>query len=173
MRHTMKRLIPLLCTAALFVQPALAETKLRCSKVLAESSSKDKVPTFSATAVLDVNLLVQFVPGHAKELADGDHWLEVRFFGPQEFLYESRIVPLTSDPGQTSSTKHVPRYRRPIVRKLVKPSKSGKEIEVSIPLPVAATTIVSSSMYGTWRAEASLDGSDEPCAAAATFVITQ
>ena len=169
----MKRLVLLLCTAALYVQPALAETKLRCSKVLAESSSKDKVPAFSATAVLDVNLLVQFVPGHAKELAEGDHWLEVRFFGPQDFLYESRIVPLTSDPQQTSSTKHVHGYRRPLARKLVKPSKSGKEIEVSIPLPVAATTIVSSSMYGTWRAEAFLDGSDERCAPAASFAITQ
>lgn len=169
----MKRTILFLCTAVLFTQPALAAPKLRCSKLIAESSSKDEVPTFSATAVLDVNLLVQFVPGHAKELAGGDHQVEVRFFGPQGFLYESRIVPLTSDPQQTSSTRHVHGYRRPIARKLVKPSKSGKEIEVSIPLPVAATTIVSSSMYGTWRAEAFLDDATEPCAPAATFVITQ
>ena len=169
----MKRPFLLLCIAVLLAQPSLAATKLRCSKVLAESSSKDKVPSFSATAVLDVNLLVQFVPGHAKALADEDHWLEVRFFGPQGFLYESRVVPLTSDPQQTSSTKHVPGYRRPLARKLVKPSKSGKEIEVSVPLPVAATTIVSSSMYGTWRAEAFLDDATEPCAPAVSFVITQ
>jgi len=170
----MKRAVLFLCAAVLLAQPTLAATKLRCSKVVAESSAKkDEVPSFSATAVLDVNLLVQFVPGHAKALADEDHWLEVRFFGPQGFLYESRVVPLTSDPQQTSRTKHVDGYRRPLARKLVKPSKSGKEIEVSVALPIAATSIVSSSMYGTWRAEVFIDDATEPCAPATTFVITQ
>jgi hypothetical protein len=169
----MKRALFLLSAVVLLAQPALAKTKLRCSKLVAESDGKSKVATFSATAVLDVDLLVQFTPGHAKALADEDHWIEVRFFGPQGFLYESRMVPLTSDPRQASSAKSFHGYPRALGRKLVKASKSGKELEVSVPLPVAATSIVESSLYGTWRAEAYLDDSTEPCTEPLAFVITQ
>ena len=169
----MKRVLLLLAAVLLLAQPALAKTKLRCSKLVAESDGKNKVATFSATQVLDVNLLVQFTPGHAKALAEEDHWVEVRFFGPHGYVYESRMVPLTADPRQTADTKQFHGYPRPLARKLVKASKSGKELEVSVPLPVAATSIVESSLYGTWRAEAYLDGSDEPCTEPLAFAITQ
>lgn len=169
----MKRVLFLLCAVLLLATPALAKTKLRCSKLVAENGGKSAVPSFSATKVLDVNLLVQFAPGHARALADEDHWVEVRFFGPQGFVYESRMVPLTSDPRQTSHKKQFHGYARPLARKLVKASKSGKELEVSVPLPVAATSIVESSLYGTWRAEAYLDDSDEPCTEPLAFAIAQ
>ena len=173
MREILKRSILLLCAITLFAQPMFAAAKIRCSNVTTENNSKTGLPQFSATGVLDVNLLVQFVPGLTKELAKGDHWLEVRFYGPQGFLYESRMVPVTSDPAQVSQLKKFNGYRRPMERKLAKASKSKREIEINVPLPVAATSIVSSSMYGTWRAEVFVDGSDEPCAAPASFVITQ
>lgn len=160
----MKRAI-LLLSALLLAMPALAAAKLRCSKLVAEN--------VSAATTLDANVLVQFTPGHAKQLADEDHWVEVRFFGPQDFLYESRKLPLTSDPQQTSSAKQFHGYARPVARKLVAASKPGKDLEVGVPLPVAATSIVSNAMYGTWRAEAYLDDDTEPCAAAVTFTIAQ
>lgn len=168
-----QRPLLLLSAVALFAMPALAEQKLRCSKLAVETTSKAKVPSFSATTVLDINLLVQFVPGHAKELADGDHAVEVRFFGPQGFLYESRMVPLTSDGKQTTKSRQFAGYRRPIARKLVAPSKSGKEIEARVPLAVAATSITANTLYGSWRAEVYLDGEREPCAPAVTFLITE
>lgn len=157
----------------LTAQSALADQELRCSKLAVETVSKEKLPTFSAMNVLDVNLLVQFVPGHAKELAEGDHSVEVRFFGPQGFLYESRMVPLTSDLKASAQAKRFAGYRRPIARKLVAPSKSGKGIEARVPLAVAATSITTNTLYGTWRAEAYLDGASEPCAPPAAFVITE
>lgn len=159
----MKRAILLLSALAMAV-PVFGAAKIRCSKLAADG--------VSASAALDVNLVVQFSPGHAKQLAEEDHWVEVRFYGPQGFLYESRLLPLTSDPQQTSATRQFPGYPRPLARKLVAPSKAGKELELSVPLPVAATSIVSNALYGTWRAEAYVDDATEPCAAA-TFTITQ
>jgi hypothetical protein len=161
---TMKRQILLLSALLLVTHSALAAAKIRCSKLVAEN--------VSATKTLDAGVVVQFTPGHARQLADEDHWVEIRFFGPQGYLYESRKVPLTSDAQQTSGTKHFPGYARPIARRLVKASKPGSDLEASILLPVAATSIVTNAMYGTWRAEAYVDDAAEPCAAV-TFTISQ
>jgi hypothetical protein len=171
----MNRTLLSICTAALLVQPAFAAKELRCAAVVPDSApvKKGVVPSFSATAVLDVVVLLQFKNDDAKELADGDHVAEVRFYGPQGFLYESRMVPLTSDTMKASTTKSMAGFRRPLKRQLVTISKSGKELEARVALPVAATSIVSNSMYGTWRAEAYLDGSPNQCSDAASFVITQ
>lgn len=171
----MKRPLLALCAAVLLSYPAMGANTLRCSAVVTDPppAKKGVVPAFSATAVVDIDVLLQFKPGDAKELADGDHVAEVRFIGPQGFLYESRMVPLTSDTLKARTPKTLPNYRRPVKQNLVATSKSGKEIEARIAFPVAATTIVTSSMYGTWRAEAYLDGSTAQCADPAVFTISQ
>jgi hypothetical protein len=42
---------------------------------------------------------------------------------------------------------------------------------VTARLPVAGTTIVNNSLYGTWKAEAYLVGEQTACARARSFVI--
>jgi len=172
----MKRSLLVLSILALLVPSAFGAKELRCGAILADTGAavpKGTLPTFLATKILDVTILLQFKHDDSKQLADGDHVAEVRFFGPQGFLYESRIVPLTSDSLKAQSLKALAGYRRPVKRVLTSTSKSGNELEAHIPLPVAGTSIVANSMYGTWRAEAYLDGSPKPCADAAQFVIKQ
>ena len=175
MKDVMKRSLLFLTTVALLATPAFAAKELRCAAVAVDAApvKKGALPSFSATAILDVNVLLQFKHDDAKELADGDHYAEVRFVGPQGFLYESRIVPLTSDSTKASTSKSMAGYRRPVKRQLVATSKAGNGIEARVPLQVGGTTIVSSSMYGTWRAEAYLDGSRKQCADPAVFTIGQ
>ncbi len=171
----MKRALWILSALVLLSNPLFAAKELRCSAVVADGPivKKGTPPSFSATAVLDVTVLLQFKHDDSRELADGDHVAEVRFIGPQGFLYESRIVPLTADALKAQTKRAIAGYRRPVKKVLIVNSKSGNEVEARVPLPVAATSIVNYSMYGTWRAEAYLDGSATQCAQPALFAITR
>ena len=147
---------------------AFAAREVRCTAVVVDGG-----PSFSATRVMDIDVLLQFKNADAKELADGDHVAEVRFFGPQGFLYESRLVPLTADAVKAGTAKVLPGYRRGVKRRLVATGKSGKGLEARVSLPVAATSIVQNSLYGNWRAEVYLDDSQTQCADPAVFTIRQ
>lgn len=164
----MNKTILLIFVVSLLSPSVFAGREVRCTAVVVDGG-----PSFSATSALDVDVLLQFKNADAKELADGDHVAEVRFFGPQGFLYESRMVPLTSDGAKAGTTKILPGYRRGVKRQLVATGKSGKGLEARVSLPVAATSIVENSLYGTWRGEVRLDDSETQCAEPAIFTITQ
>lgn len=109
---------------------------------------KRKPLNFSAAEILDLEFQV-VVPVDASPAA-----LELKLFTPKGHLYQKLDVPSASPTSSSSPPKRKPRYRTITAR-----------------LPVAGTTIVNNSLYGTWRVEAYFEGERVACAKPRTFVI--
>ena len=106
---------------------------------------------FSAAEVLDLEF--QVVIPAAASLAG--RRLELKLFTPKGHLYQTLAVPAANQtPGTSGAPKRRPRYQTLTAR-----------------LPVAGTTIVNNSLYGTWKAEAYFEGERTACAKARSFVI--
>lgn len=129
--------------------------------------------TFSARSIADVDLWVLFTPGSAKRFAS-DHAVEVRIFTPGGYLYQSIAIPFTSDSVSRKPRKLDGYPHAMPVRKLKEITTStGRQLGVSVRLPVAGTSIVANSLYGQWSAEAYVDGEPIRCSRPATFVIQE
>jgi len=123
--------------------------------------------SFSATKTTDLSFSVVFAKGFT-----GEHLVELRFSTPRGFLYQSMTVPAVIG-GSASGTRNVPGYPHPVrVKSGPKFSYKGSTLwKVDAPFPVGGTEIGRNSLYGTWKAQAYLDGSPNPCGAATTFRI--
>lgn len=130
--------------------------------------------TFSATQVIDVDLTVLFTQGVANQLS-GDHVLEVRMFTPRGNLYQSIAVPFSNDRSKTGQKNSIPGYPQPVAVKVLKETtfQNGRHYGVNVTLPVAGTPILNNSLYGTWTAQAFVDGERLPCSQPTSFTITQ
>ena len=107
------------------------------------------IPSFSASKVLDLELTVRLPRSIRAET------VELNLFTPEGHLYQTLSVPVSpaTDAGAGES-------RGP-----------GSYRTVSATLPVAGTTIVRSSLYGTWKVEAYLDRAQTPCGPALELAI--
>jgi hypothetical protein len=135
---------------------------------------------FSATEILDVEIHV-FLPASL----EGEHRLDVKVYTPDSQLYQVLTVPFEAAEPPAAAENGARRDRRKlsgILRPLpeipapiVQRAEGGRTRyrKVSATLPVAGTSIVSSSLYGTWAAAAFLDGSVSSCGPDARFVITE
>lgn len=132
---------------------------------------------FSATEILDLEIRVLF-----PESLDGEHRLDVKLYTPDHQLYQVLTVPFQADPATASSaSSHRDRrrkladYPRPLREEMSRPEHEGRRRyqAVSARLPVAGTSIVTGSLYGTWTAVAYLDESSESCVSPRTFSITE
>ncbi len=122
---------------------------------------------FSATKTTDLTFSVAFQRGFT-----GEHLVELRIFTPRGFLYQSMTVPAVIG-GTGSGTRTVQGYPHPLrVKSGPKFSYKGNTLwKVDVPFPVGGTEIGRNSLYGTWKVQAYLDGSQDPCGAATTFGI--
>lgn len=130
--------------------------------------------TFSATKVLDVDLFVLFTPGVVNRFSAGDHQLEVRVFTPRGFLYQSIAIPFTSDSTKHGKPQKLDGYphAKPVQGLRDVTFGKGKFLGTAVRLPVGGTMISTNSLYGTWQAEAFIDGEALKCSQPATFSIT-
>ncbi len=134
----------------------------------AEETPNGKFGTsFSATKTTDLTFSVAFQRGYT-----GEHLVELRFFTPRGFLYQSMTVPAVIG-GTASGTRTVPGYPHPMrVKSGPRFTYKGSTLwKVDVPFPVGGTEIGRNSLYGTWKVQAYLDGAADPCGAAATFRI--
>ena len=122
---------------------------------------------FSATKTTDLTFTVLFLQGFT-----GEHIVELRVFTPRGFLYQSMSVP-AAVAGLASGTRTVSGYPHPVpVKASSRFAYQGSTLwKVDVPFPVGGTEIGRNSLYGTWKAQAYLDGSPNPCGAATTFRI--
>lgn len=127
---------------------------------------------FSATSILDIDVWVLFTPGTAKRLS-GDHSVEVRFKTPGGYLYQSTTIPFSADPKLKGKERKLDGYPHPLATQGLQEVtwKNGKQLGTSVRLPVAGTYVMTNSLYGTWSAEAFVDGEAMPCAQALEFTI--
>lgn len=139
---------------ALGLRPLPAGAGESC-KIWVSSTPASKGRTFSATEILDLNFSV-FFPGPKKNPLPAS--LDVKVFTPNGHLYQDIVVPVAVE-GSTESTRAV---RGHPFRLKVRRATAERVVEVP-PFPVAGTSIVSSSLYGTWRVGAWPEGADSPC----------
>jgi len=132
------------------------------------------VATFSATKVLDIQFAIIFSKQVAKQFANA-HNVEFRVYTPEGNLYQSITIPVTVDPKRSGEKHRVPGYPDLVPVQVLQNINhgGGQGSFATVTLPVAGTPIVSTSLYGTWRAEALVEDEIAPCAQPATFVITQ
>ncbi len=133
--------------------------------VSASPPSTDRQGTnkgFSARRVLDLSFRV------ALPLEAQPESLALRLFTPNGHLYQQVDVPIAPE-GSRESERALAGYPFPVKVARVRTGRAPDGVPSRAvdapPLPVAGTTIVSSSLYGRWRAEAWLAGAPEACSA--------
>lgn len=131
------------------------------------------VPAFSATGVLGLVFMV-VMDGRTDFGSLGT--LRLRLLTPRGNLYQEIDVPV-APPDAGESERPVDGYPRPV--KVVKPSGVGwngsrwPAIEFPV-VPVAGTSIVTSSLYGRWTAEALVTGKNRrKSCSEAVFTVAQ
>lgn len=132
-----------------------------------------KLPSFSATKIVNLDLATLFKPGSVNRFATGDHVAEFRVFTPTGALYQSISVPFTSSSARKGQPQKLDGYPRPVPIELLGETvtSTGKHAKVSARLAVAGSPVTLNSMYGEWRVESIIDGEDLPCATPAVFRI--
>jgi hypothetical protein len=148
---------------------------------------------FSSRQILDLQLRARL-----RQNLGGDHLLRLKVFTPGGFLYQEIAVPFVAaaTPDRqarrarartgaaaraTSLPPPPPRpvagYPRPLeVQRLVPvrgDATSPVQYEVVSRLPVAGTSITTSSLFGRWSVEPYLDGETAPCGPAVRFTIQE
>jgi hypothetical protein len=126
----------------------------RCHRVFVSSPeaarTRRRKPKFSAAEIMDI----QFKTLVSRRLT-GQHSLELKVYTPKGNLYQSMTFQFDADAPIPEGARR----------------RSRRFQEVKAILPVAGTSIVTSSMYGIWRVEAFLDGANQRCSRPRKFVI--
>ncbi len=148
---------------------------------------------FSSRQVLDLQLRARL-----RQNLQGDHLLRLKVFTPGGFLYQEIAVPFvpaatpdrearrvrarTGAAARASSLpppppRAVAGYPRPLEVQRLAPVRGDAaapvQYEVVSRLPVAGTSITTSSLFGRWSVEPYLDGETAPCGPAVRFTIQE
>lgn len=115
---------------------------------------------FSAKDTVDLYFRVAFGVRGTEAVDE----VELRFFDPNEHLYQTIVTPLSAD-AEPTSWRHLrghPRSKRSA--RVARDRKTHGLKLVSLPsFPVAGTHITRHSLYGRWRVEAWPAGATQPC----------
>ncbi len=126
----------------------------RCRRIFVSSpeaaTTRRKKPKFSAAEIMDIQLQALV----SRKLT-GHHSLEFKIYTPKGNLYQSMTLQFDADAPIPEGARR----------------RSRRFQEVNAVLPVAGTSIVTSSMYGTWKVEAFLDGDERRCSRPRKFTI--
>lgn len=150
----------------------------KCDRIAFSSNENNGgawADSFSARAVLDVDVSVLVTTAEINRFR-GDHLIEVRFYTPRGFLYQSMTIPVSFDKHKKGSKKRVDGYPRSLpVSVLEEVTVNGKKYyAASVRLPVGGTMITSNSLYGEWSVEAFADSLPfGDCTVRASFTINE
>ena len=137
-------------------------------------SKWSKNPSFSATNVIDVEFAILFSKSIAAQF-DSVHMVEFRVYTPTGALYESIVIPMTTNQNRANERHRVPGYPDLVPVRVLESVNHGlgQGMFAKVKLPVAGTPIVSNSLYGAWKATALVEDEPSICAQPAEFTITQ
>lgn len=166
-----------LSAPTVFAQPASARCVI--SSFRSAPASPQRTRRFSANAVLELRPIVTLAPG----LLRPGSTLEVRFFTPTGNLYEARTFNVPTEENAGEGDRRVqPQDQeghgeaedrengRPLRRDGGHDNLSRNDVAAP-PLLVGGTSISSSSIFGTWRAEIWTGAGTRRPACASTFEI--
>jgi hypothetical protein len=152
--------------AAPVVAPMPRRAPVRVTLEVSSPQQRVRNPSrrFSATKILDLRFDAVF----DRALLPGDHTLELRLFTPSGHLYQAVTVPFSGRVGvpPRGAARSIEGYPRAVAMAEATSIavQGARGFKVGVPFPVAGTWIVSSSLYGTWRAEARVDQGVGPAA---------
>ena len=112
----------------------------------------DAAARFSAVGILDLNVTVYFVEGFG-----GEHVVHLKLTTPKGHHYQTISAPVTSNVEHRGGLRRIDGYPRPLAVRVLEASEASGLPYVTLSFPVGGTPIVTSSLFGTWTAEASLD----------------
>jgi len=123
-------------------------------------------PSFSATRILDVEFRTLL-----RRRLEGPHTLQLKLYTPRGHLYQVLAVPFSEKPGK----RLLEGFPQPVDEQAATAVRfeGVRRYQVKATLPVAGTSIMTSSLYGEWKAVPHLDDDPDPCGKPRTFVITQ
>jgi hypothetical protein len=121
-------------------------------------SWKEPPPTFRSTEILDLIFQVE-IEGELQEL----QVLTLKINGPNGYLFRELTVPVTTAPSRHSKKVLLDGFPHPV--RLAVVEKVGSKGMIELRFPVAGTSIVSSSVYGSWHVVPLIDGTPSSCAA--------
>lgn len=146
----------------------------RCARVTVSTVERPNARgrrRFSASSSADLVFHVLF-----NTRLEPEHLVTLKVFTPNGHMYRQYDVPVESELTKKSKpTKKVGGYPYPVKVQVARPVEvDGTKLKVvSVPFPVAGSTIVTSSLYGKWRVEISLDGAARPCGRPRYFTIRE
>jgi hypothetical protein len=162
------RTIALVTLACLSAVPGWTQERLRpgfCAQVIprgVDSSGTLSVKgrEFSVTKFEDLRLDIVFFSNVA-----GDHLLEVELRSPNGHAYQTLSIPITTDTSQRGTERDVPRYPMPVEVEVLHQVATpvGRRLVATVTVPLAGTSIQTSSLYGPWQVLLSLDGERPNC----------
>lgn len=135
-----------------------------------DSGARRRAGMFYATEVIDLQFRV-FLRDSAASLG----LLRLEVLTPREHLYQTLTVPYRSDVirgrGGARPTVRVDGYPKPMPVQTTRKKPSGDKMwrTVEVRFPVAGTSIVHGSLYGTWEVVPYLDDDEKPCGPGARF----
>jgi hypothetical protein len=138
-------------------------SKSKCPKVAFSSVEKPQAMgrKFSAARSADLIFHLQF-----DGKLDKDHVVTLKVITPNGHLYRRYDIPVASGTKKRSEvSRSLPGYPYPVPVRTPHMMKAGGRnfASVDVSFPVAGSTIVTSSLYGRWNVEVSLDGAADPC----------
>jgi len=124
-------------------------------------------PSFSATEIIDVDLVVGF-----DGPVVGEHLLELRVTTPHGHAYQTLTLPISSNRDAPAETS-VGGFPKPLRIHVLEPAPFGGRslLAVTATFPVGGTSIATGSLFGLWSVEPFLDGESVACGQLARFVI--
>ncbi len=154
-----------LAVALLGAPDVSAQEGPTCERIIvrgAQARSPQVHPEVSARRSPDAEFNILF-----PDAFTGEHLLRLELRTPRGHLYKRQTVPITDDP-QAKPARRVRGYPRPVAVHMLQPDpragSNGRVVKVR--LPIAGTSITTSSLYGRWRIEVFVDGARQGCAAA-------
>jgi len=135
------------------VSPLFGEARVTLRVRSPEQGEGKPRLVFSASEILDL----EFEALLSGSRNTAHHQVQFKIYTPAGHLYQV----LTSDLSPAPSTR------------ARSPRREQSHRQVSARLPVAGTSIVTSSLYGKWTVVAHLDGEGKPASVPRGFTITQ
>lgn len=171
----MKRIILILSFAAASLTTGAAEAP--CSRLLVAKSEAPAawVTSVSAVDTLDLDLVVVLPWKLAKDWRN-EHTMEIDVLNPLGNLYQTIEFPFVVEKRGRRSSLFSPGQKEPVEAEFLTLSGQGQDkyLGVKARLPVAGSSIMQSSMYGTWSVVTRVDGGVVSCEGArSTFQLGQ
>ncbi len=171
----MKRISMILGIVVAALGAGAANTQ--CSRLLVARSESPAtyVTSVAASDSLDLDLVVA-IPWKLAKDWKGKHRMEIEVLNPLANVYQTIEFPFVVEKRGRKSSLFTPGQKEPVEAEFLTLAGQGQDkyLGVKARLPVAGSSIMQNSMYGTWSVVTRVDGDVISCSGApSAFELTQ